>query len=525
WQNNVPVGSSQSGSNGNFAFTTLLSTNYIAAIDNAELSAQWNIVIGAAPVALAGCNATAQARLLLRFNCQAATTLIQFQSCAGDSLLYNGVWLQAGGNYDFSLTTALGCDSLVSVAVSTLPASAGALNAAVCTGDFYNYNGTLIPAGQSRTFTLDNYLGCDSVLTVNVATLPASTGALNAAACPGGFYEYNGTLIPAGQSRTFTLDNYLGCDSVLTVNVATLPVYNQSDTVVICPGAGYLYNGVTLQPGDTRSFRLLSQEGCDSTVTIHVTAFPGPDFAIQAVSSCSNRPGGALSAVALAGGVPPFEYSLDGQHFQSDPSFTSLLPGDYTLYLRDGNDCLFEKDARVNSIPALAVELADAVLPCALPAAVLRPLISGDTTGLAFRWSNGERIPAITVTESGFVWVEVTNQCETIREEALVAWEETYKRSLVYVPNVFAPAASYPENDHFRPYFADGLLILRYDFVVADRWGNLLFRSADSSEAWAGPFRAADMQPAVFVWYLEADIEWCGRTRAIRLKGDVTVVR
>jgi PKD repeat protein len=627
WQNNATVGSSQSGANGHFAFANIPSTNYVAAIDTAALSAQWKIVIGAAPVALAGCNATAQARLLLRFNCQAAATLIQLQSCAGDSLLYNGVWLQAGGNYDFSLTNALGCDSLVSVAVSTLPASAGTLNAAACAGDFYDYNGTLIPAGQSRTFTLDNYLGCDSVLTVNVAilpvsagtfnaaacpggfydyngtlipagqsriftldnylgcdsvltvnvaTLPASAGVLNAAACPGGFYDYNGTLIPAGQSQTFTLNNYLGCDSVLTVNVATLPVsagtfnaaacpggfydyngtlipagqsriftlnnylgcdsvltvrvetlpvYNQSDTVMICPGAGYLYNGVTLQPGDTRSFRLLSREGCDSTVTIHVTAFPGPDFAIQTVSSCSNRPGGALSAVALAGGVPPFEYSLDGQNFQSDPTFNSLLPGDYTLYLRDGNDCLFEKDVRVNGIPALAVELPDAVLPCALPAVVLRPLISGDTTGLAFRWSNGAGTPAITATESGFVWVEVTNQCETVREEALVTWEETDSRSLVYVPNVFAPAASYPENDRFRPYFADGLLILRYDFVVADRWGNLLFRSADPSEAWEGPFRAADMQPAVFVWYLEADIEWCGRTRAIRLKGDVTIVR
>jgi hypothetical protein len=274
--------------------------------------------------------------------------------------------------------------------------------------------------------------------------------------------------------------------------VATLPVYNQSDTVAICPGAGYLYNGVTLQPGDTRSFTLLSGEGCDSTVTIHVTALPGADFTIESAPSCSNRPGGTLRALTLAGGVPPFEYSLD---------------------------------ARVNTVPPLAVDLPDGVLTCAFPAAVLRPLISGDTTGLAIRWSNGERIPAITVTESGFVWVEVTNQCETIREEALVAWEETEGRSLVYVPNVFAPASAYPENYHFRPYFSEAALILRYDFVVADRWGNLLFRSADPDTAWAGPFRSADMQPAVFVWYLDADIQWCGQTRTIRLKGDVTVVR
>jgi hypothetical protein len=123
------------------------------------------------------------------------------------------------------------------------------------------------------------------------------------------------------------------------------------------------------------------------------------------------------------------------------------------------------------------------------------------------------------------VWVEVTNQCETVRRESQVKWADFADKSLVYVPNVFAPRSTHPENYHFRPYFADGLQILRYDFIVADRWGNLLFQSADPEAAWEGPFRAEDMQPAVFVWYLEADIQWCGQTQRIRLKGDVTVVR
>lgn len=38
-------------------------------------------------------------------------------------------------------------------------------------------------------------------------------------------------------------------------------------------------------------------------------------------------------------GLPPFEYSLDGQNFQPDPLFENLPNGDYTVTLRDANGC------------------------------------------------------------------------------------------------------------------------------------------------------------------------------------------
>ncbi len=38
-------------------------------------------------------------------------------------------------------------------------------------------------------------------------------------------------------------------------------------------------------------------------------------------------------------GLPPFEYSLDGQNFQPEPLFENLPNGDYTVTLRDANGC------------------------------------------------------------------------------------------------------------------------------------------------------------------------------------------
>ena len=90
---------------------------------------------------------------------------------------------------------------------------------------------------------------------------------------------------------------------------------------------------------------------------------------------------------------------------------------------------------------------------------------------------------------------------------------------------VFAPLSFDPDNAQFRPYFVPGLQLYNYRFEIFDRWGNLMFRTEDTEAGWRGPFRAEDMQPAVFVWYLLVDIDYCGRVRQVLRKGDVTIVR
>lgn len=50
------------------------------------------------------------------------------------------------------------------------------------------------------------------------------------------------------------------------------------------------------------------------------------------------------TATITAQGDPPFEYSLDGIFWQSSNVFYNLLPGDYTVYIKDATDCISLKD-------------------------------------------------------------------------------------------------------------------------------------------------------------------------------------
>ncbi|MFN4257449.1 MAG: hypothetical protein ACK4Q5_20810, partial [Saprospiraceae bacterium] len=403
--------------------------------------------------------------------------------------------------------------------------TAGSLQLAACAGDFATYNGEPIAAGGSKIFNLTSAAGCDSLLTVNVSAILPTAGSLQLAACAGDFATYNGEPIPAGGSKVFTLPNVAGCDSLLTVSVLAAPVFAEEKSVSVCPGEAYLYDGVAMAAGETRVFEHQSIEGCDSTVTVRVEAFPAVSFGLAAENSCPNLATGSLAAVNLAGGAAPFQYSIDGVSFQDSAFFRDLPAGNFTLTVQDANDCLFEQDTVLTASEKLELLLPGGILPCDSAGVVLAPVLAGDTTGLTFKWATGAQTPVIQVFEPGKIWLEATNRCETVRQEAEVAWSDsTGISSFVFVPNAFSPNARTDGNELFRGFPARGVTVLEYELSVYDRWGEQVFLTRDLHEGWRGPLRDRVMNPEVFVWLLEMKVAVCGRVVEVKRKGDVTIV-
>ncbi|MBK9338040.1 MAG: PKD domain-containing protein [Lewinellaceae bacterium] len=447
-------------------------------------------------------------------------------ACPGSSFDFNGTPVAAGTSQDFVLQNALGCDSILTVSVAQLPTSAGGFTAEICAGETFTYNGTVLQAGAVQDFVLQNHLGCDSVVTVSVIALPTPTGMVQAGACPGQSFTYQGVALPIGAVQQFTFTSTLGCDSIVTVSVSALSTSSETLSVTVCPNETYMFGGVELRAGDVRTFTYTNSAGCDSTVVVRVSAFPAATFGLAVQSSCSNANTGSLTVLNPGGGLPPYRFSIDGSAFQDEPVFGGLAPGAYTVWLEDSNGCLLEQITGIPAIAPLAIELNDAELPCSAENVQLAPVVDGDPTGLTYQWSTGAQTAAIAVDAPGVYAVEVRNVCETVRREVQVQWADVARDfSFLYVPNVFAPLSSDPDNSLFRPYFVPGLQLGNYRFEIFDRWGNLMFRTTDTEAGWRGPFRAEDMQPAVFVWYLLVDIDYCGRVQRVIRQGDVTIVR
>ncbi len=453
---------------------------------------------------------------------------LTLKACPGGTASYNGTQLAVGTTQTFTMTSAVGCDSLVTVTVEAYSVSSSTLMLHTCPGGSALYQGTSLMDGATQPFMFTNSVGCDSIVTVSVlGDLLPSSSAFSVGVCPGETYPYQNTNLSAGTTQSFTLVNGLGCDSIVTVTVFQKQVSSNVLNFSVCPGDSYMYEGEFIAAGDSKEFHFYNSENCDSTVTVSVSAYPAADFGLNAKPSCFNSATGILEATGVFGGLAPYQFSLDNIDFQDSARFVGIAAGTYTVYMEDANGCVFEHDTTLPAIPALDIHLADGILPCDSAGVQLEALVlGGDSASLAFNWWNGGRQAINYATEAGAIWVEVTDQCETVRSEASVQWAELAQDlDLVYIPNVFMPSAKDVENTLFKPYFAPSLSLISFHFEVFDRWGNKLFETSSTNDGWGGVFRDHEFKPGVLVWQLKAEIAICGRVLHLERKGDVTVVR
>lgn len=441
--------------------------------------------------------------------------------CPGESYTFQGVDYPVGTNSAFTFVNSVGCDSIIQLQVSTLPTSTESLNVAVCPGENYLYQGVDYPIGTNTAIVLVNSAGCDSIIQLQVNALPTSTEPLNVAVCPGESYTYQGVEYPAGTNSAIVLANSAGCDSIIQLQVSALPTSTESLNVSVCPGENYTYQGVDYPAGTNTAIVLVNSAGCDSIVQLQVTALPAIAVALSPVTSCPDSPTGSL-AIAPLGGQPPFAYTLDGT-VQTEPLFEDLAPGDYTLTVADAAGCTQTFAANIPALPALVVDLADAVLDCGTDAVRLVPTVtSGDDGALQFAWPDGSTTAAFSAAAPGTFSVRVANACQTVTETARVTREFIGRKSLFYVPNAFSPNGD-EVNDAFRAYPDPEAQITAFSLQVFDRWGGIRFETDQWDTAWTGD--PAEIGQAVYVWVLRATVSYCGDTVEVLDYGDVVLVR
>jgi len=449
---------------------------------------------------------------------------VALKACPGSTVSYAGTDLVAGETRDFILKNWLGCDSVVTVTVSALPISVLNLEVNTCPGTTYTYQGIALNIGETRSFFLKNWQNCDSIINVKVSALPVSASALHVKTCLGTTYLYGAAHLSVGAIQNFTFQNWLGCDSVVTVTVSALPTSTGSVAGKACPGGTFEYAGEQLAVGTVKDFTLKNWLGCDSILTVTVSDQPVVAFSLLTKASCPNAPTGELTVSPL-GGSTEISTSLNATDFQNTLNFQQLSEGAYTLTVKDQNGCTAQQEVVLGVLPTAAFTLPDAFLPCDAPSVTLSPAWDNKPAGLQYKWYNGATDETIQVMGAGSIWLEVSDQCQTVRQEAHVRWEGEHEGELVYVPNTFSPDAQELVNSVFKPFIAGNVEVARFRLQIFDRWGNLIFSTDQLERGWDGYWRHDAGPGAVFVWTLEAELIFCGQITTVRKSGDVTLVR
>jgi hypothetical protein len=201
--------------------------------------------------------------------------------CFGDSVTVGSNTYYNAGVYNDTLPTINGCDS---VFVTTVTADTAIISASqsvvICSGDSVVVGSSVYTTAGTYMDTVTSSLGCDSMITTTVTVTTPVTTSQSVSVCFGDSYSIGSNTYSASGTYTDTLSNIGGCDSVVVTTLTVAPQLTSSQTINACNvdtvyvgSSAYTVSGVYV---DT----LISINGCDSIVTSNIN-FGGLNAAVS----------------------------------------------------------------------------------------------------------------------------------------------------------------------------------------------------------------------------------------------------
>ena len=471
--------------------------------------------------------------------------------CFGETLLVGDQAFTESGSMAVLLEGAAstGCDSTVMVTVTVNPelsaeiagddsicqGESAVLNVALSAGLLYDlsysdgFNPPVMISGladgdqitvspaQSSTFTIleASAAGTDCPVSLSGA---ASVGVSDLAVQAIVATDYQGFAVSCfgGQNGMASVDPAGG--------IAPFSIqWSTGDTAMIIGGLG----------AGTYAVQVTDGAGCSSDGQVILTAPEPLNLSAEGMATgCFGESSGLLELQSISGGVGPYEFSLDGEFFQSGATLpftvTDLPAGNYSLFIQDMNDCLIETEVLVPDAIELQMDLGGPFEITVGDSVLLSPETNFNIADWTWKPFDGLSQPdtsttyaSPTATTTYLLELVDENGC-TISDIVQVFVNTEIP---VYIPNVFSPNDD-GQNDILYIFAGNGVEQVT-EFQIYDRWGNQVYRNGpfqpnDPTYGWDGEFQGRPCNAAVYVYFAEILLT---KGNTIMLEGDVILMR
>lgn len=284
--------------------------------------------------------------------------------CIGDSIFWKNDWIKSSGNYPDTLISSTGCqDSIIVLKVTTNPLPVLDLG-----NDITSCDSTIIDAGSGFSSYLWNNNSTEQTIKVF------------------GSGEY---WIKVTDSKS--------CSNSDTINITINNSYHINDTITGCDSIDVWNDGNYIYAGGLYSNTFTSINNCDSLIERFVVLNQSY-FTQDTVEICQG----------------------DSIELWDDGAFYKL-EGLYSKnYLLSTNcDSLVEKYVKVNQLPN--VDIYDYIVDCD------STTIDAGNGFVSYLWNTDENTQLISVADSGFYWVQVTDTLNCVN----------YDTTYVHIDNSF----------------------------------------------------------------------------------------
>jgi hypothetical protein len=276
-----------------------------------------------------------------------------------------------------------------------------------------------------------------------------------------------------------------------------------------------------------------SANGCSNTDTLLITQQLPQGIDLDLTPPGCRKAEGTLGVFGSSGGQPPYFFRIQGID-QDQPAGTSLLlaPGTWSITLFDALGCSFDTtiimpDRQDLSLQAPnevwvvygdsgLIELQPNIPASAIDTVIWDPYLYLSPTADKLTWYTHA-----TLAMQYKVKIKTADGCDaSALIQVLIDNDPT-----IFVPNVFSPGNGDGVNDRFFPYSKPGSVLSIRSMNIYDRWGAQVFTMADfpaddEQFGWDGLHHGRLLNPAVFVWVIEAVLN---TGEVVLLKGDVTL--
>ena len=492
-------------------------------------------------------------------------TTVAISNCENDPFVLNGISYTQDTSINVLLTTAQGCDSLVTYNITFKPLSRDTITFEICEGDQVIINSLILDAGGVYFDTLTDVQGCDSLLTYDVSFKPLSRDTLTFEICKGDQVIVNSLIIDAEGIYFDTLTNVQGCDSVITIFVmekscmidgslwaddidchgdsigliyvhvqaGALPIIarveNSSGILVGLDSILAYTDTLVFMNLNAGKYNIILTDQNDEQVKKQVTIDEGSALSMVAATSdyngygvsCHGYDDGFIS-LSIAGGTPP--YGVIWASGATDVDLVQLYAGNYLVVVRDSLGCELKQNIQLTEPSPLTLDLQIGEASCVNSAKINYLGIDGGVPPYT-QLVNGNTIsdiegPPILDPGQYIYTVLDNNDCMIDDDFDLLEAIECD----IYLPNVLS-LNNDGNNDYFGIFLSNEFSGSFQSLKIYDRWGNLVFTLSDftpSQTLWDGRFNNKLVEQGVYTYMIEYTVTAVGK----KVKsGDVTVVR
>ena len=150
----------------------------------------------------------------------------------------NGHTYTIAGNYNDTLITISGCDSIIVTHLIVNPVYNTNNPQAICNGSSYVFNGHTYTIAGNYNDTLTTINGCDSIIITHLIVNPVYSTNNPQVICNGSGYVINGHTYTIAGNYNDTLTTVNGCDSIIVTQLTVIstidaPVINSNSPVCL----------------------------------------------------------------------------------------------------------------------------------------------------------------------------------------------------------------------------------------------------------------------------------------------------